>query len=654
MAGWGIVAIGSTQESSAQISPGPLARAHQALDTAGQCFRCHERGDDQALNRQCRSCHRAIDEQIDRRAGLHGRERLVDCAGCHPDHAGRDFELIEWSAGGRDSFDHARTGWSLDGSHATVACLKCHRAEYRASGLDDGPEGTSPTFLGLSRDCVNCHVDPHLGALARDCSTCHGLDAWKPASTFDHDDSGFPLTGRHQQVACSACHTSPQFRAVAHQECAPCHKDAHAGRLGTKCSSCHTTASFSAIRTERFDHALTRYPLVGRHAVVPCSSCHAESTGGKRPPFATCGSCHRDAHAGQARVRGEPADCAACHDPRGFSPSTFSVDEHRRSVYPLEGRHREVACAKCHRKAPTNTAPPTDLGPAGVRLRPNSGRCADCHADAHGGQLAQRRDGGACEACHSVLGFSPSTFSVESHSALAFALDGAHAAAPCSACHGPSRQDIPPLSAEAARGSARVALSTLDPACAACHYDPHGERLARADDVSTGDPCLRCHSTVAFKPSTVADAAHARFQFALSGAHLATPCFDCHKELTLPRGAIRLRRADPPQAALPFAVERFGCVDCHPSPHGDQFVEAGRPEACERCHDQVAFIPATRFDHDRVTAFRLTGAHDNVPCAGCHPQQSGPDGIGRPRYRPTPGACSACHASADAREEERR
>ncbi|RKZ11443.1 hypothetical protein DRQ32_05925, partial [bacterium] len=106
--------------ASAQISPGPLSAAHEHLDGMRQCRSCHGGGDD-GLDQKCLECHRALEWTIQENRGLHSREGRQDCANCHPEHAGRDFELVDWG-GDRDSFDHSRAGWSLSGSHANGKC----------------------------------------------------------------------------------------------------------------------------------------------------------------------------------------------------------------------------------------------------------------------------------------------------------------------------------------------------------------------------------------------------------------------------------------------------------------------------------------------------------------------------------------------------
>ena len=49
-----------SSSAAAQISPGPLARPHAALEGATQCLRCHPVGKKEAMDGACLSCHREI------------------------------------------------------------------------------------------------------------------------------------------------------------------------------------------------------------------------------------------------------------------------------------------------------------------------------------------------------------------------------------------------------------------------------------------------------------------------------------------------------------------------------------------------------------------------------------------------------------------
>jgi hypothetical protein len=155
------------------------------------------------------------------------------------------------------------------------------------------------SFLGLGTDCVSCHADTHRGRLGSDCRSCHSQEAWKPVTQFDHRRTRFPLTGLHTAVSCQQCHGPTSRDATVHYtglnfgECSACHTDPHRGAFAASCARCHTTSGWKVTKgtlTSNFDHSKTRYPLVGKHAAVECSSCHKTAnsppvrTGGIAPP----------------------------------------------------------------------------------------------------------------------------------------------------------------------------------------------------------------------------------------------------------------------------------------------------------------------------------------------------------------------------------
>lgn len=84
------------------------------------------------------------------------------------------------------------------------------------------------------------------------------------------------------------------------------------------------------------------------------------------------------------------------------------------------------------------------------------------------------------------------------------------------------------------------------------------------------------------------------------------------------------------------AVTRDQCASCHLS----DYQRAEKPVhidtfalSCGDCHDEHAWSPASRFDHD--TRFQLRGAHADVACSACHTQGFGPGD--------TPDQCVDCH-----------
>jgi len=615
----------------AQISPGPLARAHQSLEGTTHCGACHKLGAGETQFK-CLECHTEISQRIATRRGYHaavakpgGTSR--DCVACHSDHNGQDFPLIYWEPSEK-AFDHSKTGYLLEGKHAGLSCRQCHNAknipDFERASLKTAD--LSRTFLGLSRDCGSCHTDPHRGQLGKACEKCHDSIDWKRTLPFDHARTRFPLTGAHARVACQKCHKPEsadpkvlQYVGLSFAQCADCHYDPHKGAFKAACESCHTTASWKRVSTTevraRFDHSRTRYPLLGRHAEARCTDCH---TGGdfKRPvAYEKCGDCHRpDPHRGQFAARKGGGDCAVCHTVEGFKPARFGLKEHAATAYPLEARHASVPCAKCHIPAGKETI-----------YKVKFAQCTDCHNDIHQGQFAGPPVNIRCETCHTLKGFKPSSFTLARHQKTRFSLSGGHVAVPCMDCH----------EAQKSPGStAAVPYRFADRSCTKCHFDPHkGEFATRMGVVRTDGStlgCEACHSTKAWSDTTRFD--HATTDFVLTGTHRATACIDCHKppnlELTMKN--------------VVFKSAPKHCEGCHQDPHAGQFARESKNPGCFGCHDTNKWKPSL-FDHETQAGFPLKGAHQRVRCGDCHETTRMVEEKPVLFYRPTPKACEACH-----------
>jgi len=187
----------------------PLRGAHLAVP----CLLCHKpaaeaagrpapysrAADLQPAAARCADCHRDPHQgQGDRFAGDPSADA---CAVCH--------DVAGWR---RVAFDHDRAEWRLDGRHAKVACVACHKPVAAANGKAGAR--TVP-FKLAEKHCGACHRDVHggqfadkpaPGTTAADCARCHVTRDWL-AEKFDHEkDSRFPLRGGHEKVACGKCH----------------------------------------------------------------------------------------------------------------------------------------------------------------------------------------------------------------------------------------------------------------------------------------------------------------------------------------------------------------------------------------------------------------------------------------------------------------
>jgi hypothetical protein len=589
----------------AQLSPGTLSNAHQSLSGVAQCTSCHTLRIG-AADLKCQECHTEIAQRLAQKRGFHATivknaSDSKECATCHSEHNGADFNLIRWEVP-LDRFDHRQTGYALQGKHGALPCQQCHapthirpaeRATIRVRNLNK-------TYLGLTTDCVTCHQDPHSGRLGANC------------------------TGLHAQVACEKCHASsgPQgttkLSGLAFGSCKDCHQDPHRGSFAQTCDTCHTTGGWGTTRNPTsFDHSKTAFALLGKHAEVGCSKCHTAGGGDFRAPVAhsRCIDCHStDPHMGQFRDRVNGIECSSCHTVDSFQTTTFGVKEHATSRYPLQGKHAMVECSQCHTPAGSAT-----------KFKIAYGECLDCHSDAHQGQFAAAPYQNRCESCHGFEGYRPALFTLADHQKTRFPLEGAHLAIPCGDCH--VRSTV--------AGATTAKFQFAERTCSVCHSDPHAGKFQatmdriRADGTRAG--CQGCHNVRTWRDAAGFD--HATTSFSLTGAHRTVTCAECHLNAKASDGSRDLTFSGAPKL----------CSGCHQDPHGGQFVRAGAPTICSDCHITTRWSPSN-FDHETKAAFSLAGAHQSVTCASCHTLWKEVNGRLILFYSPTPTVCSGCHA----------
>lgn len=172
-----------------QISPGPLSRAHQSINGLTDCTSCHEISPGGKIYK-CLSCHTEIASRIAARRGLHAlynsqSDSSQKCVSCHSEHNGQDFTIVKFHI---KAFDHAQTGYKLEGKHAALECGRCHQPE-RISPEERATikvKDLRRTYVGVSPDCTNCHQDSHKGRLGSNCLQCHNFIGFKDLSKFDH------------------------------------------------------------------------------------------------------------------------------------------------------------------------------------------------------------------------------------------------------------------------------------------------------------------------------------------------------------------------------------------------------------------------------------------------------------------------------------
>jgi hypothetical protein len=271
-----------------------------------------------------------------------------------------------------------------------------------------------------------------------------------------------------------SCHVGHLYRDKLSTTCVDCHQkdDKHKGSLGKDCVACHTEKDWK--ERAKFNHDKTDYPLLGKHATVPCKDCH-KSVMFKEAPKA-CVACHRkdDKHKGSL---GD--SCEKCHNERDWKKTSF---DHAKTDFPLLGKHQKTECSACHKSTNYKEAPKD---------------CYSCHRreDKHEGQ-----QGRACAQCHDEKAWKPAP--KFDHGLGRFPLLGKHEKVECKLCH------------------ANALFKNAKSDCYACHVkeDKHKKTL--------GTACEACHNARSWKAW---DFDHdMRTKFVLDGKHKGLVCNACH------------------------------------------------------------------------------------------------------------------------------
>lgn len=307
------IVVAIVLSGGAIFNPGPLSglagngaplngfRSHAEIEN--DCAQCHTPflGVEAA---RCENCHADVARQRAASGGLHGGfNNAYDCAACHTDHKGREFDISKVAL---TNFDHSAAGFSLayhkkDFDGTPMACEACH---------------TGTGFAFSEAACADCHggrdaafmVD-HAATFGGECLSCH--DGTGSLADFDHNKV-FALDGKHAGTDCENCHANKQFKDTP-KECAACHAepDIHAGVFGADCAACHSTTAWTPAALK--NHA---FPLDhGEEGEAPCAACHPSTY-----TEYTCYGCHEHS---AARIAGEHAEegiggaelekCAECH-----------------------------------------------------------------------------------------------------------------------------------------------------------------------------------------------------------------------------------------------------------------------------------------------------------------------------------------------------
>ncbi len=495
-----------------------LKGAHKKID---DCKKCHQpkfirdrelKKDPDTylgLGTQCLLCHEDYHKNT-------LSDKCLDC------HNMENFKIKD--------FNHDKTDYPLVGLHQKVDCKKCHEITQTA-------EKKFQKFKDVAyKQCTDCHKDPHDRKLGKSCNACHNVYGFKwkiVRKKYNHNRTKYPLKGKHRRLSCTQCHKPDigikrlfsDYKQAPDYDCDLCHEDKHEGRFGDRCSKCHTETSFAKIEgLSGFDHNVTSFPLIGQHMQVDCKKCHTSDKMTDPLEHNACTDCHKDEHNGELvnLTTQKIIDCKSCHTESGFTPSTYTIEQHNQTKFKLEGGHLATPCFMCHVKK-GETWHFKDIGSA----------CIDCHDNIHRGALDDKfLASQSCENCHSISSWYEMV--AFNHQNTDYPLIGKHQSVQCAQCHKPSKDK-----------KVMVVFKGLEKACKACHDDHHRGQF----DAFNQSECTDCHTPDSWEKSIFN---HDLARFKLDGQHKNVTCDKCH-----------FPSSNGDKASIIYRNNKLKCIDCH-------------------------------------------------------------------------------------------
>jgi hypothetical protein len=292
--GWEIIKPNAWEHE--HVTGYPLEGGHRNLE----CKQCHKGNQLFQVDDGCYSCHREEYEKSQNPDHVDAQFSL-QCESCHK-------SSVSWEGA---VFSHEL--FQLKGIHRIIDCEDCH---------------TNNQYIGLSYDCVACHLEDYNQAkdpehknagFSPDCVSCHGDEAltWKNA-VFDHNQY-FEIQGAHKILDCSDCHSTGENPPTL---CYGCHQqdfksatdpDHISAGFPTDCEVCHF-ASHLIWRQAVFSHT---FPIdSGKHSSLNCSDCHLTAN----YMVFSCISCHEhneekmdDEHDDESGYSYNTLACYSCH-----------------------------------------------------------------------------------------------------------------------------------------------------------------------------------------------------------------------------------------------------------------------------------------------------------------------------------------------------
>jgi hypothetical protein len=338
-------------------------------------------------------------------------------------------------------------------------------------------------------------------------------------------------------------------------------------------------------------HNSTGFRLEGKHAAVPCASCHINKEYKGTPK--TCFECHWIRRKDDRYETRLGTQCEQCHRP--ISWNAVRWNHASQAGVPLNASHRTLPCQACHKNG---------------YFRSIALQCISCHQKDYNATKSPNHAAAGfpmtCDRCHRPSESSWRTMGGEGFNhASVYPLVGTHATLACQSCH----------KSNVYRGTPRD--------CIGCHQADY-TRTQNPNHAAAGFPtaCETCHRANATQFAGATFNHNSVFQ--LVGTHATLACQSCHKN-NIYRGTPR------------------DCVGCHQNDYNrtqnPNHAAAGFPTTCDACHRPTD--PGFRgngagggggFNHNSV--FQLVGTHATLACQSCHRNNV---------YRGTPRDCVGCH-----------
>jgi hypothetical protein len=189
----------------------------------------------------------------------------------------------------------------------------------------------SPRTLGAAVLAVLCVGIPwKQTSLARASTSAQDPVQDRTKLVLAHDNTNFPLTGRHKTVECGACHVKG-ILGGSPLNCEVCHwsrrqDDPYRLQLGAQCGDCHTPQNWARLLPGAWEHErVTGFRLEGRHSALDCADCHDSRE--FRSTVAACVQCHL----GDFQATTSP-DHQEAHFPADREPGVLFLPPQRKRV----------------------------------------------------------------------------------------------------------------------------------------------------------------------------------------------------------------------------------------------------------------------------------------------------------------------------------